>query len=191
MKNQSKSRKTEKSIVVFSGGPTIVQNWLITQCWHLVHNNQNVRLNMGFYSGFSQKTNIFHKKHLIRKCKILAIFSCFLIFLLKWRLPLPKIYCLEKYFVKNSQKNSWPTKIARNFSWPTKIDRNFSWPTRITLASPGNTFWPVPYKKGLSTKIHVHMVIFKKFTPASPGNTFWPVPKFRKNKCFVFNFFYF
>ena len=53
---------------IFQGIP-IAQKWLIIQSRLLVHNTQNVRLNIGFYLELSLKIIIFLKKH-IRKCKI-------------------------------------------------------------------------------------------------------------------------
>ena len=56
--NWSKTRKTEKKLSPFFQGVLIAQKWLIIQSRPLAHNNQNVGLNMGFYSGFFKKSRI-------------------------------------------------------------------------------------------------------------------------------------
>ena len=47
----------KKAIAFFSGGPHC-SKWLIIQSRPFAHNNQNVGLNMGFYSGFFKKSSI-------------------------------------------------------------------------------------------------------------------------------------
>ena len=65
-----KNKKNWKKAIAFFQGVLIAQKWLIIQPRPLVHNNQNVGLNMGFYSGFFKKSSIFGWKCRKWKCKI-------------------------------------------------------------------------------------------------------------------------
>ena len=110
--------------MLFFQGVFIAQKWLFIQSLLLVHNNQNMRLNMGFYSGFSQKISIFLKKHLIRKCKIY------------WK----KVWTIQKCcFV--GQKRSWPRCFeGPKKSWPRCfLGQKKSWPSCFTKRKKS---WP-------------------------------------------------